>query len=238
MKRSKVIQPGLDGESGLHRFPKSVSSRVLRPGEMLVEWLNSHHQSEGAKRICDVIQKIKRLQNLENMQSATLRAYLKREMPRGRKVRDERPGTSWDSYEFYLAEHDAMMMRFGSNPVFTEMRRLEMQINRELDNYSFLPRLHVSAGAPRVAWIPPSERRRDPVWSKLAMLLSLAERGQLDSIGFCERCGRWFCSRRRRFQRFCSSKCQQVHYKLDPEWKARRAQYMRRYRLTAGEGGN
>jgi hypothetical protein len=67
-------------------------------------------------------------------------------------------------------------------------------------------------------------------------LLHLADRGLLGRVRRCDRreCSRWFYARFRH-QRFCSSVCQVRTFREDPEWKARRAEDMRRLRALVRE---
>jgi hypothetical protein len=45
----------------------------------------------------------------------------------------------------------------------------------------------------------------------------------------CVKCRRWFYARFKH-QRFCSTPCQQSHYRESPEWRDGRRRYMQRYR--------
>jgi len=62
----------------------------------------------------------------------------------------------------------------------------------------------------------------------LIRLLHLAARGALDRVRHCEnkKCGRWFYGRFSH-QRFHSLVCQQETFRHDPDWQAKRREYMK-----------
>jgi hypothetical protein len=114
-------------------------------------------------------------------------------------------------------------------------------INRELSKYRFLPRIW-SIGVPRpwnVMWnvVPNTSKKlkfRDGVFElndgmALRMILDFAHAGYLNRLRRCLHCRYWLYAKFRH-QDFCSTKCQQKHYAISPEWKAKRRDYMRRYR--------
>ena len=115
------------------------------------------------------------------------------------------------------------------------------QINRELSKYRFLPQAR-SIGAPRpwtVVWkvlpnMPTKARFRKRLFefndgTALRMILDFARAGYLTRLRKCLRCHNWLYAKFKH-QEFCSTKCQQTHYAKSPEWKAKRRDYMRRYR--------
>jgi len=115
------------------------------------------------------------------------------------------------------------------------------QINRELSKYRFLPQAR-SIGAPRpwtVVWkvlpnMPTKARFRKRLFefndgTALRMILDFARAGYLMRLRKCLRCHKWLYAKFKH-QEFCSTKCQQKHYAISPEWKAKRRDYMRRYR--------
>ena len=115
------------------------------------------------------------------------------------------------------------------------------QINRELSKYRFLPQAR-SIGAPRpwtVVWkvlpnMPTKARFRKRLFefndgTALRMILDFARAGYLTRLRKCLRCHNWLYAKFKH-QEFCSTKCQQKHYAISPEWKAKRRDYMRRYR--------
>ena len=63
----------------------------------------------------------------------------------------------------------------------------------------------------------------------LRMILDFARAGYLSRLRRCLHCRNWLFAKFRH-QDFCSTKCQQKHYAKSPEWKAKRRDYMRRYR--------
>lgn len=205
-----------------------------RPGSNLVEWLNSGRNTRPAQRIADLIHKIGRLQLLETAHKKTLLFDVGIGLVSSKR-RLKRRDTLWETYDHHWSDDD--LRRFESqDPVFVEVCRLNSQIAQELNKFSFTPRVAVTEFGTRVRWLP-SPKDAKVEHKMLSSLLGLAERGQLDLIAQCERCGRWFCSLRPGAQKFCSAKCQQAHYKSSPDWRAHRARYMRSYRKIAGKGG-
>jgi hypothetical protein len=210
------------------------------PGSDLVRRLNEQPDSEPARRISALILKIKRIQDLERTRTNKWLAVSKDLISLKRKAKEEGYGTSWENYEYYFTEGEIRRMEYMHgvrDPVFMEVSRLALEIKTELDHFNFLPRLHVSAFRTGVNWIPPVGQRGDPTYRMVARVLTLAEHDWLRWIERCERCEQWFSARRPRYQKFCSESCQQAQYKSTPEWRAHRAQYMRHYRRTTGQGG-
>jgi len=124
-----------------------------------------------------------------------------------------------------------------------EAAALQDEINRELAHY---PVRHAVSGATqhdRGLWILPQNIRDggDVAASRRAgeftvteseavgMLVSLAADGLLDRIRRCgwRGCEKWFIASRRD-QRFCSESCKRKHQRSSPEFKAHRAEYMRK----------
>jgi hypothetical protein len=114
-------------------------------------------------------------------------------------------------------------------------------INRELNRYRFLPRTW-SIGSPRpwtVIWdvianTPTKVEFRDGRLElndglALRMILDFARAGYLNRLRRCLHCRNWLYAKFKH-QNFCAMKCQQKHYAISPEWKAKRRDYMRRYR--------
>ena len=58
--------------------------------------------------------------------------------------------------------------------------------------------------------------------------LRISQKGVLDRVKKCPRCGTWFFARFQH-QRFCKTKCQQKHYRDSDAWKAKRRVWMRDY---------
>jgi hypothetical protein len=185
------------------------------PGNELVSWLNNwgniSYRTGDQKRISDLLQKIQRLQYL----TCKHRVF--------EPTRTSVPPSSQGS-------------NGPEEPYVIEACRLAWEMDYALHRYRFVPRLYVSAFRTWVRWLP-SPKAAGFEHHMLAVLLGLAERGQLDRIGLCQQCSQWFCSRHPGYQKFCTSKCQQAYYKSSPRWKANRAQYMRRYRKLTGKGG-
>ena len=68
-------------------------------------------------------------------------------------------------------------------------------------------------------------------------LLHLAEKGLIGKLKECAKksCGRWFYARFKH-QRFDSEKCQQETFKTNPEWRKKRARYMKQLRREKKAG--
>jgi ribosomal protein S27AE len=62
----------------------------------------------------------------------------------------------------------------------------------------------------------------------LLTVLRISQKGVLDRVKKCPRCGKWFFARFSH-QRFCRTKCQQEHFRKSAAWKAHRNQWMRNY---------
>lgn len=207
------------------------------PGFDLVRRLNERPESEPAKRISTLILKIKRLQDLERTHKKTMWFSLSKGMISSkRKAKLDSHWTRLENFDYQPTEQELQEYAVR-DPVFAEVCRLNVEIKAELGHFSFFPRLNVSAFRTEIAWIPPADRRSDSAYQMVARVISLAENDWLGWIGQCERCERWFCARRAGYQKFCGAACQQAQYKSSPEWKAHRAQYMRRYRRESGTGG-
>jgi ribosomal protein S27AE/uncharacterized protein YodC (DUF2158 family) len=67
-----------------------------------------------------------------------------------------------------------------------------------------------------------------PKGEALLSALRLSEKGILDRVRKCPRCGKWFFARFRH-QRFHHLKCQQKHFRDSDAWKEHRREWMRDY---------
>lgn len=65
----------------------------------------------------------------------------------------------------------------------------------------------------------------------LLTALRISQKGVLDRVRKCPRCGKWFFARFRH-QRFCHQECQQKHYRDSEAWKEHRREWMRDYYRT------
>jgi hypothetical protein len=105
--------------------------------------------------------------------------------------------------------------------------RLLQQMDLHLRRYNFQLRVRDSLGP---NW---TERNMPPIDPSEAQaivhLLNLAELGLIDRIRQCGWCTTWFYARFNH-QRFCKTECQQAEYAKTPASKARRRDYMRKYR--------
>lgn len=62
----------------------------------------------------------------------------------------------------------------------------------------------------------------------LLTVLRISQKGVLNRVRKCPRCGRWFFARFRH-QRFCQLTCQQKHFRDSEAWKEHRREWMRDY---------
>ncbi len=62
----------------------------------------------------------------------------------------------------------------------------------------------------------------------LLTVVRISQKGVLNRLKKCPRCGKWFFARFRH-QRFCQPKCQQEHFRDSDAWKAHRREWMRDY---------
>jgi len=233
-----------------------ISLEPRPPGSGLADWLNDRHDTEPAARVSSLILKIRTLQHLEAAHKRTLwmqpSSDVAVEVPGVGKLPGvkvitsrarwaKRRETFWQTFDYTAFWNEENIRRWEkTDPIAAEIGRLNLEIRQELDKYTFVPRLHVSSLETRVGWLPASRGQERSVHHALGALLWLVERGLLNTLAQCATCGRWFCSQRSRGpsdKRFCDARCQQKYYKSSPEWKARRAEYMRRYRQTSGRGG-
>ncbi len=121
-----------------------------------------------------------------------------------------------------------------------EIARRKSTINHELAKYKFLP--HVAPlqhGQWLVIWQIERTRERHAEADEalmatddataLQMILDIARAGQVNRLRRCQRCNKWLYAHYRH-QNFCSKTCQETHYHTSAEWRAKRRDYMRRYR--------
>lgn len=89
-------------------------------------------------------------------------------------------------------------------------------------------RLKLNRSQSVVEWDPVSTRMGRAESLAMRELLDLAAAGMLDRMRRCDNaeCGRWFY-RRFSTQRFHKSSCAQETFRQDPEWKAKRREYMK-----------
>lgn len=116
----------------------------------------------------------------------------------------------------------------------------EESINREFARYRFSPRINcwsnkcwnvtwlIRAKEPRKAVIHSGLMRLDD-GTVLQLMLDLARAGYLGRLRRCAYCEKWLYAKFRH-QDYCSTKCQQEHYRKSEEWRSKRRIYMRDYR--------
>jgi hypothetical protein len=117
-------------------------------------------------------------------------------------------------------------------------------INRELATYHFSPRIFCLNSNSEAKWWSVTWRVRSKVPKKamvrkgivqmddgraLRLILDLARAGYVNRLRKCLCCNKWLYARYRH-QDYCSTKCQQEHYRKSDEWKRKRRDYMRTYR--------
>jgi hypothetical protein len=83
-------------------------------------------------------------------------------------------------------------------------------------------RLYGNADSVRIELKPPHSQAG-------RALTQLCEAGLIYRLRTCKACGAWFYAQFRH-RRFCTTKCQQKHYRSNPKWRAHRRKWMRDYR--------
>ena len=118
--------------------------------------------------------------------------------------------------------------------------KLLRQFNEVLGKYAYSPMIwNLLEDGAHLEW-GPDERlvgTSSPALEESQYVLQVAELtrdGWIGSVLTCAHCSQWFY-RRFKHQRFCSTACQQAHYRSTPEWKAHRAAWMREYRRTTAK---
>ena len=126
-----------------------------------------------------------------------------------------------------------------------EIERRELLLNRELARFHFVPYTWSPLkGQWCVVWrtLSPTLRKRRAAGQAmilddgpaLQMILDLARAGYINRLRRCSDCRKWLFAKFRH-QSFCSTACQQKHYRDSDEWRRHRREYMRRYRQFFAE---
>jgi hypothetical protein len=122
----------------------------------------------------------------------------------------------------------------------SEIDKVQMSLDARLSRRTFYPRVWWAGNRWVVFWrIPSRMRLRKGIMElddagALRMILDLARGGFLSRLRRCSRCHKWLYAKFRH-QNFCSTECQQKHYKDSPEWRKKRRDYMRGYRRQTME---
>jgi len=120
-----------------------------------------------------------------------------------------------------------------------EYRRRVGQIGKDLDG--LLPKYHfggrsLSSPAPKLHWVPViGPGVSASLAEAVTCFLNLDSHMCLDRMRECRKCGKWFYARFRH-QEFCATRCQQTYFWSTEEWKAKRREYMRRYKILKASG--
>jgi ribosomal protein S27AE len=202
----------LRSDWALPHTPAGALLSVRDYGGALAMWLNSDFewQKHARGEVADTIREMK-----EGI--ATLRKYHERWV--------RTPNENAEQH-FFAAALDIYTPR-----IFT---RVEPRINPAVDPRRF--------GEWDVKWrysrvdgpVPISHVVQEALFGMdesdaIRCLVQLAEEGLLERMRECPKCGKWLYATFRH-QRFCSTKCQQTHYKSSEEWKSHRRVWMRNYR--------
>lgn len=138
-----------------------------------------------------------------------------------------------------------------------EIEGLGSQITRMMAKFDIRPSLHGSANHWRIFWSvgDPQPQGGDPGemnWMELEtyvnqpmnpaeadqllalLIMGAATAGYLQQIIRCDHCGQWL-RRRVAGQEFCSSRCRERAFQSTTEYKAQRAEYMRKKRAEYRE---
>ena len=179
-----------------------------KQAQLLVHWLNGDPRDPYRKRILKMLHHIF---ELLNVRLRTKGGPTEEDLPEG--------------------------VRLVSSQEFS--RRVE-EVRRDFDKY--LPKIRLGGinygritGRARLTFTPAWSKT--PIKAVLAVeaIKLLGEEGQLERVRQCRKCKRWFYARVRH-QEFCSTACQQSHYRSSEEWKEQRRKWMRRYRLLKESG--
>jgi hypothetical protein len=121
-----------------------------------------------------------------------------------------------------------------------ELQSLLQPVNKRLSRYKFWAQFEgrITANTLPVLWR--SDHRDDEYEPGLLLtehdavrsLVELAMSGFLRQVRRCLHCNSWFYAKSPQ-NKFCQTKCQQSHYRMNPEWKASRRVWLRHYRRVA-----
>jgi hypothetical protein len=109
----------------------------------------------------------------------------------------------------------------------------KLLLDRELSKFRFCPDLYpIGRDRWTLGWRILS-RGSNPLTrfdtAALQLILQLAAAGKLNRLRKCSECSQWMYAKFRH-QVFCSTACQQRHYRHSDKWKQNRREYMRKYR--------
>lgn len=206
MRRSRLFR-AVRKEFYLHEFEERERQGIRD----LVNWLNKSKRGAQYNRVCDLIEQIREVRKLAH--PVTIREFAEREMSRNR----------------------------GTLAVWKKIRR----INKQLIRYKVWPRYtglrtrFVSVGA-RAGILREARKKIGPlVWqwwpegnfeTKAAhQIIRLEEYGLFGALLQCSICDHWFFASTD-WQKFCSNRCRDKHYRNSPEVREKRARGLRRLR--------
>lgn len=120
--------------------------------------------------------------------------------------------------------------------------RLANNLRKLMTNYTFHPQLRPLRGRFYVGWqsisivnAPFIKIRLDGdlfticEGDVILKIVDLADKGSLHKIRVCANCSRWFFGRVKH-QAYCDQRCQQSNFRMSEHFRARRREYMRKYR--------
>jgi hypothetical protein len=181
-------------------------------GSLLTEWLNQPRRTGDHRRIERL------LVNLSVVFSLRLRGS-----PTGL-------GVMLEDFRDFLGLEKSQVKTFDKclKEVQTELEHYRMRpILRDLDSATE-PKM---GGALNFDW----DSGDSPAARAILLIMSLGNLGLVQRVRHCRNCKRWFYAKFSHNE-FCSTKCQQAHYKSSPQWREQRKKYMRQYRKLTESG--
>jgi len=186
----------------------------------LIEWLNANEGNAAYRRIVGLADNIRR----------------------GTELRKD----------FVSRRHE------GAKPSFLQRKHLKTfmtAINKELGHYRLVPQFAPLFG-PGALWhamwwpaeagaqliTPTTAKRRLRVSEALAecdavlAIITLARENRMERVRRCQECNKKWLYARVPHQVFCGKKCQQEHFRSQPEFKRHRREWMRDYRQLKESG--
>lgn len=178
--------------------------------DQLLGWLNRNRGKGAGRRVAGLLADLAEIRRLT-------------------ETTEELAGWDWEE----KVTVKAVRPRAGE---FKTVLALQKKVNAGLAAYKYWPELEWPIGPSAASVLWRSDRRSDEDEPGLTLteidavrdIVELFGGQYLERVLRCRDCGKWFYARFRH-QEFCQTKCQQNHYRQDPEWKAKRREWMRTY---------
>jgi hypothetical protein len=123
----------------------------------------------------------------------------------------------------------SMVKEAGPDPNAPSQMRAVEHVNQIFERYVSRPGVLMFSNA--IGWAigySPVAEMNQLEWQAARCVIHLAEHSLLDRIRRCEHCSRWFYARVSH-KCYCSTKCQQDHFRANPKFKAKRKKYALKY---------